>query len=153
MQTEPQLIDFNTSHWNFCYLELYSDSAVVVLAAELIDAKQSLAGDLYFLIKRTQMMKPLQRGGSRLMCHSLESCCRMLMMSHFWYSGWWHHLEFRWWKRRTVAKQRLQFSVWCQKKIKPDSSALKCSLLWHVITLPQRLLGNVTRTPWMFWPF
>ena len=38
--------------------------------------------------------------------HRLESCCRMLTASHFWYSRSWHHAGIRFLVRRTVAKQR-----------------------------------------------
>lgn len=82
-------------------------------------------------------------------CLMLESCRRMLMMAHFWYSRWWHHLEIRLRRGGQLPNKGSKSLDCCQE----DFSALKCSLLWHVITLPQRLLGNVTRTPWMFLAF
>ena len=152
-----------------------------MLAVELIDAKQPLAGDLcplrppahYSVTNMAEgWLKPLTAPLDEVAAddettvrHRLESCCRMLTASHFWYSRSWHHAGIRFLVRRTVAKQRGS-KIFLKKRKKEKTTQtvarrnsnltsllLKFSLPWHVIALPQRLLGKVTRTPWMFFFF
>jgi len=84
------------------------------------------------------------------MCHSFESCCRMMMVSHFFCSARWHNLNIRSWTRTAVVfyKWGSKFSD-SAKLNKLDFSALKWSLQWHVrdyLAMSQELAE-------CFWPF
>lgn len=134
----------------FIILSYIQNRLVGVLGAELINAKQSIAVDLcplrppaHYLVTDLAegRLKPLAVplveatvNDETTMCLVLESSCRMLMMPHFWYSRWWHHLEIRLRGRGGQLPNKGSKSPdGCQKKIWPDFSTLKICLLWHVI--------------------